>query len=306
MIKTLGKNNGLLKARSYFQNLSVMIERDSIKGRGTRTMFLNGEDISFGYSAEKKVLNGLSFDLQNNRTLSVVGASGCGKSTLLRIISGILPCTKDNLISGQISINGQTPDKYRKSGKLAFMFQESTLMPNLTVKDNIAFPLKIKGIKDDEKVISLLQTIGLEDHANYLPRHLSGGMKTRVALARSFVTGPELLLLDEPFSALDIAWKSKLYIELEKLREQYHTTVVFVTHDVQEAIVLSNEVLVLNSLGEIQARHTIYTSRSMQERVNDITGFMNEVYTDYMLPIQDAIIKGKNMKYEKVDAIHIA
>ena len=290
-------------------------------------MFLKSENVSFGYSTEKKVLNGVSFALHKSNTLSIVGASGCGKSTLLRIISGILPTTKDNQLSGQININRQTPDEYRKSGKLAFMFQESTLLPYLTARENIAFPLKIKGIRDDERVDSLLRTVGLADYANYLPKQLSGGMKTRVALARSFVTGPELLLLDEPFSALDIAWKSKLYVELEKLREQYLTTVVFVTHDVQEALLLSNDVMVFSKQGEVQASHTIKTDKTLRDRVNDITGFLNEVYADYMLPIQDAIMKGKsekdgNAKYlrrtqdtvlevedradEKMDALHIA
>lgn len=214
-------------------------------------MFLKSENIDFEYAAGKKVLNGVSITLDKSKTLAIVGASGCGKSTFLRIISGILPQTENNTLNGQILINNQTPNHYRKSGKLAFMFQEPTLMPNLTVKENIALPLKIIGIKDEARVERLLQTVGLEDFANYLPKELSGGMKTRVALARSFVTGPELLLLDEPFSALDIAWKSKLYIELEKLREQFHTTVIFVTHDVQEALLLSNNVIVLGKSGTI-------------------------------------------------------
>lgn len=230
--------------------------------------------------------------MRKSDTLSIVGVSGCGKSTLLRIISSILPNAKEDFLSGKISVSGQTPDEYRRSGKLAFMFQESTLMPNLTVRENITLPLRIKGIDDEERVNSLLQAVGLADYARYLPRELSGGMKTRVALARSFVTRPELLLLDEPFSALDIAWKSKLYVELERLRELFHTTIIFVTHDVQEALLLSNDVLVFNQRGEVQARHTVNSTKTIGERVGDIAGFMNEVYADYMLPIQDAIIRG--------------
>jgi NitT/TauT family transport system ATP-binding protein len=253
-------------------------------------MFITGEKLSFRYTREKSVLDGVSFALQKSHTLSIVGASGCGKSTLLRIMSGILPDAKDNHLSGKVSINGQTPDEYRRSGKLAFMFQESSLMPNLTVRQNITLPLKIKGIKDDEKVNSLLRIVGLSDYANYLPKHLSGGMKTRVALARSFATGPELLLLDEPFSALDIAWKSNLYVELEKLREQYRTTVVFVTHDVQEALLLSNQIIVMSHVGQIKESHTVVSSKSLIDRVYDIPGFMNEVYADYLIPIQSSIM----------------
>lgn len=291
-------------------------------------MFITGENINFRYIRDKSVLDGVSFALHKSHTLSIVGASGCGKSTLLRIMSGILPAARDNYLSGKISINGQTPDEYRRSGKLAFMFQESTLMPNLTVKQNITLPLKIKGIKDDEKVNSLLRIVGLADYANYLPKHLSGGMKTRVALARSFATGPELLLLDEPFSALDIAWKSNLYIELEKLREQYRTTVVFVTHDVQEALLLSNQIIVMSHVGQIKESHTVESSKSLIDRVYDIPGFMKEVYADYLIPIQSSIMsdghkdavsyrrgqqtsesstipEGK-LKDEKVDALHTA
>ena len=253
-------------------------------------MFITGENVSFRYTREKSVLDGISFALQKSHTLSIVGASGCGKSTLLRIISGLLPDGKDSHLSGKISINGQTPDEYRRSGKLAFMFQEATLMPNLTVRQNITLPLKIKGIKDEAKVNSLLKIVGLADYADYLPKHLSGGMKTRVALARSFATGPELLLLDEPFSALDIAWKSNLYIELEKLREQFHTTVVFVTHDVQEALLLSNQIIVISHLGQIMETHAVESSKSLIDRVYDIPGFMNEVYADYLIPIQSSIM----------------
>jgi ABC-type nitrate/sulfonate/bicarbonate transport system ATPase subunit len=264
-------------------------------------MFLEGKNINFGYVAEKQVLNGVSFALDKSETLSVVGASGCGKSTLLRIISGILPAAKEN--QGQINIKGQTPDEYRKSGKLAFMFQEATLMPNLTVKENIAFPLKIKGIKDDERVKNLLYTVGLEEHSNKLPKELSGGMKTRVALARSFVTGPELLLLDEPFSALDIAWKSKLYIELERLREQYHTTIIFVTHDVQEALVLSNKVIVLGKSGITLCKDTIETDFNISDRVLDISGYIDTPdYQKYFIFIQKLIMDdGVRAITEKVE-----
>lgn len=287
-------------------------------------MFLNSEKISFKYVEEKTVLDNISFCLKKTNTLSLVGASGCGKSTLLRIISGILLPSNEHKLSGNISINGQTPDEYRKSGKLSFMFQEPTLMPNLSVKENISFPLKIQGITDNPRVDNLIEIVGLKEFKNYLPKQLSGGMKTRVALARSFVTKPELLLLDEPFSALDIAWKSKLYTELEKLVKEFNTTVILVTHDVQEAILLSNNIIALNNLGKIQESWSINSNKSITERVNNISGFMAEVYSEFMLPIQDAIIKGKNIgnevalrqaesitqterrRNEKVDALSIA
>ena len=267
---------------------------------------IQAKDISFHYAEGKQVLQNISFDLEKGKTLAIVGASGCGKSTLLRIISGILPCTNSNRLHGTILVENQTPDQYRQTGKLAFMFQEATLMPHLTVKQNIELPLKIKGNANEQKTNNLIKAVGLEEYSNYLPKQLSGGMKTRVALARSFSTNPELLLLDEPFSALDIAWKSKLYVELEKLREEAATTVVVVTHDVQEALLLADHVIVMNSFGGIETRKEIKSDYSIMQRVNNISGYMNSVYESYMLPIQDAIMNGQNRKNEKQDTLHIA
>lgn len=264
-------------------------------------MFINSQHINFAYTVDKTVLNNISLSLEKGETLAIVGASGCGKSTLLRILSGILPNYK-----GEISIDGLTPDQYRQTGKLAFMFQEATLMPHLTVKQNIELPLKIKGSTNEQKTNDLIKAVGLEEYSNYLPKQLSGGMKTRVALARSFTTMPELLLLDEPFSALDIAWKSKLYMELEKLREETNTTVIIVTHDVQEALLLADYVIVMNSFGSIETRKEIKSDYSIMQRVSNISGYMNSVYESYMLPIQDAIMNGQNRKNEKQDTLHIA
>lgn len=269
-------------------------------------VFIGSRHINFAYTAEKTVLNDISLSLDKGETLAIVGASGCGKSTLLRILSGILPNSNSNSLQGDILIDGLTPDQYRQTGKLAFMFQEATLMPHLTVKQNIELPLKIKGNANEQKTNNLIKAVGLEEYSNYLPKQLSGGMKTRVALARSFSTNPELLLLDEPFSALDIAWKSKLYVELEKLREETATTVVVVTHDVQEALLLADHVIVMNSFGGIETRKEIKSNYSIMQRVNNISGYMNSVYESYMLPIQDAIMNGQNRKNEKQDTLHIA
>lgn len=255
-------------------------------------MFITAKQIDFHYRDDLRVLRQVSFDVEKGSTLAIVGASGCGKSTLLRIIAGILPHTKVNSLKGEMTINGMTPDQYRKSGKLAFMFQEPTLMPNLTVKENIEFPLKIKGLQDDDRVSELLSAVGLERFKDYFPIQLSGGMKTRVALARSFVTDPELLLLDEPFAALDISWKSRLYRELERLLEIHKTTVVFVTHDVQESLLLSSNVMVFDSKGSVKAQFEIKSDKSISSRVANIRDFMSEVFVDYMMPIQEAIMNG--------------
>ncbi|MBK9215801.1 MAG: ATP-binding cassette domain-containing protein [Chloracidobacterium sp.] len=257
-------------------------------------MFITANNVSFSYTEDKQVLQNVSLSLERGETLAIVGASGCGKSTLLRILSGILPNSPGNQLSGDISIDNLTADDYRKAGRLAFMFQEPTLMPNLNVRDNVAFPLKIKGTKYGN-VDDLIETVGLKEFSNYLPKNLSGGMKTRVALSRSFVSEPELLFLDEPFAALDIAWKSRLYVELENLVDRFGTTVMFVTHDVQEALLLSDTVLVLGNTGHVKAHFHIETNRSISDRVRNISGYMSEVYSKYMLPIQDAIMNGNGV-----------
>lgn len=262
------------------------------------------KNISFCYSEGKQILQDLSFELEKGKTLAIVGASGCGKSTLLRIISGILPCTKSNQLQGTILVENQTPNQYRQTGKLAFMFQEATLMPNLTVKENIELPLKIKGSKDSQKVTQLMKVVGLDEYANYLPKQLSGGMKTRVALARAFVTDPELLLLDEPFSALDIGWKSDLYKRLIALS---NTTVVIVTHDVQEAILLADKIIVLNRKGSIQANLSVQTDLSVENRVFDIARFVDDKAFKELYPVlQQAIIleeERQDINVEKLDEI---
>lgn len=238
-------------------------------------MFLNSQHLNFAYTEQKLVLNDITFSLAKGKTLAIVGASGCGKSTLLRILSGILPNSNNNSLQGEITIDGLTPNEYRQTGKLAFMFQEATLLPHLTVKQNIELPLKIKGNINEQKINNLIKTVGLEEYSNYLPKQLSGGMKTRVALARSFSTNPELLLLDEPFSALDIAWKSKLYVELEKLKEETGTTVVVVTHDVQEALLLADKVFILGKQGIKLFDKTVTKEYPIMSRLDDISKFNN-------------------------------
>lgn len=219
-------------------------------------MFLQLKDISFAHIKDRPVLSDISFSINKGETLAIVGASGSGKSTILRLIAGILPATKQNQFSGNISISTQSTVNYVKEGKLSFMFQEPTLFPNLSVKENIALPLKVKKKPDEKKVNHLIDIVGLSGFENYLPKNLSGGMKTRVALARSFVTNPELLLLDEPFSSLDIAWQDALYHELKELKNESGTTVILVTHDIGEAIELSDKIICISVEGKILLEET--------------------------------------------------
>lgn len=222
------------------------------------------QNVSFEYKGEDEegkekieiILDNVSFTIDKSDCVAIVGSSGSGKSTLLRLIGGILPNANPKIqnFSGKILIDELdiTREKlkwkeFRAKGHLGFMFQDPNLLPNLTVEENIYLPLKIIGntTNGDNIVSEYLQITGLDKHKNKLPHQLSGGMRTRVALARTFITKPQLLLLDEPFSSLDMVWKSILYNELKDLRREFKTTVVLVTHDIFEAMFFSDDIIVL-------------------------------------------------------------
>lgn len=228
-------------------------------------MFINIQNLSFSYQ-DKKILNDISFEVEGGSIVSIVGSSGSGKSTMLKIIAGLIGKSNKNIKSGEVLVNNQDPLDYQKSGKLSLMFQEANLFPNLLVKENIALPLKIKNMDNDQVVEKIVSSVGLSKHLNKLPNQLSGGMKTRVALARAFVTKPELLLLDEPFSSLDVAWKNELYTELKELKNKNNTTVVLVTHDVEEAVILSDKIICLSIEGSI-IKEVIQKSSHNQEKI---------------------------------------
>lgn len=243
-------------------------------------------NLSFGFSKDETILNGINLTVNQGDFLSILGASGSGKSTLLRIISSIIPSVNE----GEVSIFGKTPKEYLDTGKLSFMFQEASLMPNLNVRDNIGFPLKLRGQEiDNDFIDELLDIVGLKGHQNKYPSELSGGMKTRVSLARAFVTKPEVLLLDEPFSALDISWRYELYSYLKNFASTFSTTVLLVTHDIQESILLGNDIVILSKGG--------YITDSKKPIDNDVKHYgyqaVNRVIkenTNILLDIQTKII----------------
>lgn len=215
-------------------------------------MKLTISDLNFGYDSQIGVINNLNINISNNQTVAIVGASGCGKSTFLRLCCGILPEGKKQNFNGSLLIDDEKPADLVKKGQVGFMFQEPALFPNLSVKDNITLPIKLNGKNgSDQQINELIHKVGLSDYAGYLPSQLSGGMKTRVSLARTFSTKPKLLLLDEPFSGLDIKWKFLLYRELELLISEYKPMVIMVTHDINEALLLSNHIFVFGKKGTI-------------------------------------------------------
>jgi len=209
------------------------------------------KNIIFSYDKNKEnILKNISMEIPSGKTACILGGSGIGKSTLLRIIAGILPEKSVNFFQGEVFFNSKNISHVISEGKLSFMFQEPTLFDFLNVEKNIQFPLKI--LKTDDTISdSLIQIVGLDKVRKNYPSTLSGGMKTRTALARCFVTKPSLILLDEPFSDLDIAWQNILYDEFEILAKKFGATVILVTHSLQEALRLGDIIYILGKSGEI-------------------------------------------------------
>lgn len=244
-------------------------------------------NLNFGYDENTVVLNNVNLNCNNNHTIALVGASGCGKSTFLRLCCGILPNDKKQNITGTFLIDDKHPSELVKSGQVGFMFQEPALFPNLSVKDNIMLPIKLNKKNGSEQLVkSLIDKVGLTDYTGYLPSQLSGGMKTRVSLARTFITKPRLLLLDEPFSGLDIKWKFLLYRELESLISEYKPMVIMVTHDINEALLLSNHIFVFGKNGIILRELNIKNPLPRVYREDSLKELQEEYFE-----IQDLIMK---------------
>ena len=197
-------------------------------------------------SGALRVLDGISFQLERGSFVSVIGPSGCGKSTLLNIIGGFLQPT-----GGLVSLSGQ-PVHGPQSGTVV-IFQESGLFPWRTALENAAYGLELAGIRAKaakRRARDFLQLVGLAQFEDFYPAQLSGGMKQRVALARALAVEPQVILLDEPFGALDVLNRIRLQLELERIWRTFGTTILLVTHDIEEAVLLSDRILVL---GEIPA-----------------------------------------------------
>ncbi|MBO3658089.1 MULTISPECIES: ABC transporter ATP-binding protein [Acinetobacter] len=199
--------------------------------------------------AEKTYPNGthalqrLDLDIARGEIVSLLGPSGCGKSTLLKMFADL-----EQPSAGQVRWNGKAD--IQSQCKMAMVFQEATLMPWATIEENVRLPLDLQHIaksKSSSKVSDALKAVGLEQFAKAYPRELSGGMQMRASLARALVTEPDLLLMDEPFGALDEFTRHKLDSDIRKLWSERDLTVVFVTHSIYEAVYLSSRVIVMGA-----------------------------------------------------------
>jgi len=213
-------------------------------------MGISVKNLTFAYENGFPVLNNVTIQT-DYRSIGIVGTSGSGKSTLLRLFCGLIKKNRNNTIEGTITIDKLEPSTLINSNMVGFMFQEDALLPYLTVEGNVKLPLKLQQNKNLDKATEYIEKVGLLNDKKKIPGELSGGMRTRVALARTFVTKPSVLLLDEPFTGLDEYWKSTLYKELEKLRSEINPFTALVTHQIEEALILCNHIFVLSRNGYI-------------------------------------------------------
>lgn len=237
--------------------------------------FLQIESVHHTYFTEKTVttaLDDVSFSVADGEFISILGPSGCGKTTLLSIIAQLLTPTE-----GSILIEGKQIEETEQT--IGYMLQQDYLFPWKTIEENILLGLKVaKNLHIETKryALSLLKQMGLYDVLHLFPRQLSGGMRQRVSLVRTLATGPKLLLLDEPFSALDFQTKLKLEDLVSSTLRDFHKTAILVTHDIGEAIAMSDRIFLLSN-----RPGTIYKTFTTPEELRDIPPFKARNHSAY-------------------------
>ena len=218
-------------------------EARNLNEKNVRVKIDNVRKVFNGRNGEMVALNGVSLDIMDNEFICVVGPSGCGKSTLLNIIAGLTEPTSGKVYCDGKEVTGTGTER-------GVVFQQYALFPWLTVKKNVMFALEMRGIKGkeaEEEAMKYLEMVDLSKFADSYPKELSGGMKQRVAIARAYAAEPEVLLMDEPFGALDAQTRTQLQTELLETWQKKKKTCFFITHDVDEAIILAQKVIIMSA-----------------------------------------------------------
>ena len=216
------------------------------------------ENISKKYG-KKLVLEDISFNIEKGEFLSILGPSGCGKTTLLRILIGIEQPSSGRLLKEGTEITLSPP----RERNIGIVFQNYSLFPNMSVRDNISYALRARKFSTkeiDQRVERIIKLVGLDEHVNKKPRHLSGGQQQRVAIARTLVLNPDIILFDEPMSALDAEIKLILRALLKDIQKQMGITMIYVTHDQEEAFALSDRIMVINDsrIAQLDSPYNLY------------------------------------------------
>ena len=245
------------------------------------------EKIYEGRKGKTVALNGVDLDIYDNEFICVVGPSGCGKSTLLNIIAGLNEATSGEVIVDGVKVEGTGVDR-------GVVFQQYALFPWLTVKKNVLFGLNLKkdltNEQREEIAMKYIKMVGLEKFVDAYPKELSGGMKQRVAIARAYAVNPSLLLMVEPFGALDAQTRTQLQTELLKTWEEEKKTCFFITHDVEEAILLATKVIVMSArpgrikeIIDIDIPYPRDQESKMLPRFTELKNYIwNMVYKEYL------------------------
>ncbi|WP_320043099.1 ABC transporter ATP-binding protein [uncultured Desulfobacter sp.] len=256
----------ILTLPSYKEQSSKVADR--FKRLKKRDVILEAKNITKVFHAEMgdiTALESVSFKAYRREFLSVIGASGCGKSTLIRILSGLETTT-----SGQVLLDGTTVEK--PGPERGMVFQGYTLFPWLTVKKNVMFGLEVAGKSQAEaEAVQWIDMVGLDQFADHYPHQLSGGMQQRVAIARALANQPRVLLMDEPFGALDAQTRAKMQAYLLQIWQNVDITIIFITHDLDEAVYLSDRILVLDARpGRVQEiiEVPVEQPRSVKQHLN--------------------------------------
>ncbi len=245
---------------------------------------------------ETHTLERVNMEIKTGEFVCILGPSGCGKSTLLNIIAGLENASEGKIFLNDKEVKGPGPDR-------AMMFQESALFPWLRVIDNVEFGMKMTGVAKEirrEKALKYLKMVHLTKFQNSFIHELSGGMKQRVALARALTLDSEVLLMDEPFAALDSQTKNILQIELQRIWLETKKTIIFVTHNVEEAVLLADRVVVMTANpGQIKAEFNIQLSRPRQVEDIDLAYTVAKI----MKEVKDEVEKVAKDEYDSDWAI---
>ena len=231
--------------REYSLSLFSVMEGQTVAGEKAAEI-IRCENISKKFKA-KTVLEDISFSVQRGEFLSLLGPSGCGKTTILRMLIGIEKPTSGRILKNGEDITEAAP----KDRNIGIVFQNYSLFPNMDVYHNISYALQSRKMPKEEidrKVREIIGTVGLEEHVYKKPKQLSGGQQQRVAIARTLVLNPDIILFDEPMSALDAEIKVALRQQLKEIQQKLKITMIYVTHDQEEAFALSDRIMVINDM----------------------------------------------------------
>ncbi|MBQ0036969.1 MAG: ABC transporter ATP-binding protein [Firmicutes bacterium] len=240
------------------------------------SIILEGKNIKKNFN-NKNVLNNISFSINKGELTSIIGPSGCGKTTLLRILIGLEKADEGSIILEGNDITNTHPSKR----KMGIVFQNYSLFENMNVLENVSYPLrnatKITKEESNAKALDLLKMVGLEDSKTKYPAELSGGQRQRVAIVRTLALNPEIILFDEPMSALDANIRLSLQKEIKDLQKRIKTTMIYITHDVEEAFLLSDKIMILNEgvIQQLDSPVNIYNNPANEFVKNFVNGHIN-------------------------------